>query len=246
MSGRNHSIAMEANHISHPCKNIKVHKNPKKGDFNTIKSAIASLPLFNPCRAVISVAPGTYREKIEIPVTFAVTFAVNAPHFVAKNIIFKVVHNLRVKVRPPSAGAAGKQAVALRISADMAAFINCRFVGAAEEGKHARRNWLLLRQLQGHRVGRPYLGRAWGTFSRVVFAYTYMDKMITPRGNETDFNVNDFFWCRTVFYGQFKCSGPGASFGGRVTWARELTKEEAQPFISLSFIDGHEWLTSLL
>ena len=26
------------------------------------------------------------------------TFAVNAPHFVAKNIIFKVVHNLRVKV----------------------------------------------------------------------------------------------------------------------------------------------------
>ncbi|KAM7520113.1 hypothetical protein LguiB_019075 [Lonicera macranthoides] len=30
--------------------------------------------------------------------------------------------------------------------------------------------------------GALYLGRAWGTFSRVVFAYTYMDRIITPRG----------------------------------------------------------------
>lgn len=30
--------------------------------------------------------------------------------------------------------------------------------------------------------GALYLGRAWGTFSRVVFAYTYMDKIITPKG----------------------------------------------------------------
>ncbi|XP_068646729.1 probable pectinesterase 53 [Aristolochia californica] len=32
--------------------------------------------------------------------------------------------------------------------------------------------------------GAFYLGRAWGTFSRVVFAYTYMDKIITSRGWE--------------------------------------------------------------
>lgn len=30
--------------------------------------------------------------------------------------------------------------------------------------------------------GALYLGRAWGTFSRVVFAYTYMDKIIAPGG----------------------------------------------------------------
>lgn len=48
--------------------------------------------------------------------------------------------------------------------------------------------------------------------------------------------------CRTVFYGQFKCSGPGADHGDRVKWSRELTEQEAKPFISLSFIDGHEWL----
>lgn len=61
ISWRNHSILMEPKEIFHPCKNIEVHKNPKKGDFTTVKKAIASLPLFNPCRVVISVGPGTYR-----------------------------------------------------------------------------------------------------------------------------------------------------------------------------------------
>ena len=30
--------------------------------------------------------------------------------------------------------------------------------------------------------GALYLGRAWGPFSRVVFAYTYMDNIILPTG----------------------------------------------------------------
>ena len=58
-------------------------------------------------------------------------------------------------------------------------------------------------------------------------------------------NWADVFSCwmrRTVFYGQYKCSGPGANHAGRVDWSRELTDEEAKPFISLSFIDGLEWL----
>jgi len=48
--------------------------------------------------------------------------------------------------------------------------------------------------------------------------------------------------CRTVFYGQYKCTGPGASYAGRVAWSHELTDDEAKPFISLSFIDGTEWV----
>lgn len=51
--------------------------------------------------------------------------------------------------------------------------------------------------------------------------------------------------CRTVFYGQYKCMGPGAGFGGRVSWSRELTPQEARPFISLGFINGYEWLPKL-
>lgn len=30
--------------------------------------------------------------------------------------------------------------------------------------------------------GALFLGRAWGPFSRVVFAYTYMDDIIIPKG----------------------------------------------------------------
>ncbi|KAI4377080.1 hypothetical protein MLD38_014766 [Melastoma candidum] len=96
-------------------------------------------------------------------------------------------------------------------------FVNCRITGS----------------------GALYLGRAWGPFSRVVFAYTYMDNIIIPRGwHDWDDPNRDL----TVFYGQYKCTGPGAGFTGRVAWSRELTDDEAKPFLSLSFIDGSEWI----
>ncbi|CAL5186402.1 unnamed protein product [Lathyrus oleraceus] len=87
--------------------------------------------------------------------------------------------------------------------------------------------------------GALYLGRAWGPFSRVVFAYTNMDNIIIPKGW---YNWGDPNREMTVFYGQYKCTGPGASFAGRVSWSRELTDEEAKPFLSLAFIDGTEWI----
>ncbi|KAL0374418.1 UNVERIFIED_CONTAM: putative pectinesterase 53 [Sesamum radiatum] len=97
-------------------------------------------------------------------------------------------------------------------------FVNCRVTGS----------------------GAVYLGRAWGPFSRVVFAYTYMDNIIIPKGWH---DWGDPSRQLTVFYGQYKCTGAGASFAGRVSWSRELTDEEAKPFISLSFIDGSEWIS---
>ncbi|CAK9157053.1 unnamed protein product [Ilex paraguariensis] len=301
-----------------PCKTIKVDKNPRLGDFVSVQKAINSLPLVNFCRVVISISAGTYREKVEIPATMSyvclegadaektiiqwddtadrigqngqplgtyasATFAVNSPYFIAKNITFK-----NNAPSPPS-GALGKQAVALRISADTAAFISCRIIGAQDtlyddRGRHYFKDCYiqgsvdfifgnglsLYERCHLHaktnsygaltaqkressleetgfsfvhcRVtgsGALYLGRAWGSFSRVVFAYTYMDKIITPRGW---YNWGDKTREMTVFYGQFKCSGPGSDFGGRVSWSRQLTQQEAEPFISLDFIDGHEWL----
>ncbi|KAL2552748.1 putative pectinesterase 53 [Forsythia ovata] len=321
MNFRNHSLFVEAKNKFEPCRIIKVHKNPKYGDFTTMHKAINSIPVVNLCRVVISVSAGTYREKIEIPATMAyvtlegagadktiirwddtagckgpngqplgtygsATFAVNAPYFVAKNITFKN------KAPSPAAGATGKQAVAVRISADTAAFINCMFVGAQDtlydhKGRHYFKNCYIqgsvdfvfgdgLSLYEGCHLhakankygaltaqkresmleetgfsfvnckvtgsGALYLGRAWGTFSRVVFAYTFMDKIITPRGW---YNWGDKKREMTVFYGQFNCSGPGTDHTGRVSWARELSQQEAEPFISLSFIDGHKWLTDL-
>ncbi|XP_059639718.1 probable pectinesterase 53 [Cornus florida] len=317
----NHSLFQTAKNKFNPCLTIKVNKNPSLGDFVTVQEAINSLPIINNCRVVISVSAGIYSEKIEVPVTMAyisvegagadttiiewddtadrtgqngqplgtlnsATFAINSPYFMAKNITFKN------KAPSPPSGALGKQAVALRISADTAAFIGCKFIGAQDtlfdhKGRHYFRDCYiqgsvdfifgngrsLYENCHLHAItnsygaltaqkreslleetgfsfihckvtgsGALYLGRAWGTFSRVVFAYTYMDRIITPRGW---YDWGDKKRERTVFYGQFKCSGPGADFRGRVSWSRELTPQEAEPFISLDFIYGNEWLTEL-
>ncbi|KAL0333838.1 UNVERIFIED_CONTAM: putative pectinesterase 53 [Sesamum angustifolium] len=154
------------------------------------------------------------------------------------------------------AGAAatpGKQAGQFRISADTAAFVGCKFLGAQDTlYDHLGRHYYKDCYIEGsvdfifgnglslfEHSGALYLGRAWGPFSRVVFAYTYMDNIIIPKGW---YNWGDPSREMTVFYGQYKCTGPGASFAGRVSWSRELTDEEAKPFISLTFIDGSEWI----
>lgn len=47
---------------------------------------------------------------------------------------------------------------------------------------------------------------------------------------------------RKVYYGEYKCSGPGANLTGRVRWARMLTDEEAKPFIGTYYVEGDTWL----
>ncbi|KAJ8429495.1 hypothetical protein Cgig2_020551 [Carnegiea gigantea] len=49
---------------------------------------------------------------------------------------------------------------------------------------------------------------------------------------------------RTVYYGEYKCSGPGSNMTGRVPWARALTDQEAEPFIGPYFVESDTWLLS--
>ncbi|XP_047339189.1 probable pectinesterase 53 [Impatiens glandulifera] len=315
-----HSLFKPSKNKVFPSFSLTVDKNPATGDFTSIQDAIDSLPTVNLIRVVIKVHAGVYKEKVIIPAmksfisiegdgadktivewgdtaqtigpngkplgTFgSATFAINSPFFIARNITFKNPTPV------PEPGAIGKQAVALRISGDNAAFYGCKFLGAQDTlydqlGRHYYKDCYiegsvdfifgnglaLFEECHVHAIaqrmgavtaqgrsnmledtgfsfvnckvtgsGALYLGRAWGPFSRVVFANTYMDDIIIPKGW---FNWGDPTREMTVFYGQYKCTGPGARFAGRVSWSRELTDEEAQPFISLGFIDGSEWVKS--
>ena len=50
--------------------------------------------------------------------------------------------------------------------------------------------------------------------------------------------------CRRVYYGEYKCSGPGANLTARVPWAHMMTDEEAEPFLATHYVDGDTWLIS--
>jgi pectinesterase len=87
--------------------------------------------------------------------------------------------------------------------------------------------------------GPIYLGRAWGQYSEVVFSYTQLNAPIIPAGW---FDWADPARQKTVYYGQYKCTGVGANTTGRVSWSKELTDSEAAPFLSWSFVDGDSWI----
>ncbi|KAJ7559439.1 hypothetical protein O6H91_04G085300 [Diphasiastrum complanatum] len=285
-----------------------------KGSYKTIQAAVDSIPAKNNQRVIIQISAGTYREKVKIPsskpfITFqgagagsttiswgdtasssgstflSATVAINSDYFIAKDIGFT-----NTAPAPPP-GAVGRQAVALRISGDKAAFYRCNFYGAQDtlyddKGRHYFSNCFIQGSIdyifgdglsiysgcELHSIassfgsltaqkrgsggedtgfsfvnckitgsGTLYLGRAWGPYSRVVYSFTYMDNIITP-GGWNDFGVANRQ--ETVFYGQYKCSGPGADESNRVTWSHELTDAQAAPFQSISFIQGQQWLQS--
>lgn len=87
--------------------------------------------------------------------------------------------------------------------------------------------------------GTIYLGRAWGTYSRVVFIRCNITNKIIPAGW---YDWGDKRREKTVFYGEYQCTGQGANRSGRVKWSYVLSAKQAQAFSSLSFIDGQKWL----
>lgn len=87
--------------------------------------------------------------------------------------------------------------------------------------------------------GPVYLGRAWGPYSKVVFLYTEMKLPIIPAGW---YNWADPAREKTVYYGQYRCYGPGAETAGRVNWSKDLTDSQAQAFLTWDFVDGNSWI----
>jgi pectinesterase len=86
--------------------------------------------------------------------------------------------------------------------------------------------------------GRPiYLGRPWRIYSRVVFLRSFMPSSISPEGwspwkkGETPADT---------YYAEWKSEGPGANPSERVSWSKQLSKEEAAQFSAARFLAGDD------
>ncbi|KAG9442258.1 hypothetical protein H6P81_018112 [Aristolochia fimbriata] len=133
-------------------------------NFSSVQAAVDVIPDNSPTRTLLLIDSGVYREKVtvgaeKINVVFqgqgyektfiawndtaasaggtpySSTIAVLAPNFVAHNMSFQNT------APPPEQGMEGRQAVALRISGDQAAFYGCGFYGAQDtllddQGRH--------------------------------------------------------------------------------------------------------------
>ncbi|EOA37744.1 hypothetical protein CARUB_v10012537mg, partial [Capsella rubella] len=71
--------------------------------------------------------------------------------------------------------------------------------------------------------GSTYLGRPWGAYSRVVFAYSFFSNVVAPQG-----------------WNQWGDSTKQK--GQRVKWSKQLSDDEATVFLSKDFIGGKDWL----
>ncbi|KAB2013451.1 hypothetical protein ES319_D09G157400v1 [Gossypium barbadense] len=125
------------------------------GNFSSAQKAIDAVPDSSPSKTLIIIYSGTYREKIVVHASksnliiqgegflntviewndtanstggtvYSSSVAIFASNFTAYNISFKNT------APEPIPGETGKQAVALRIAGDQAAFYNCGFYGAQD------------------------------------------------------------------------------------------------------------------
>ncbi|KAM3752555.1 hypothetical protein ACB098_03G027700 [Castanea mollissima] len=87
-----------------------------------------------------------------------------------------------------------------------------------------------------------YLGRPWKQFSRTVYMNTYISGLVQPRGWLEWYGD---FALSTLWYGEYRNYGPGASLSGRIKWPGYHIIHDAAVadyFTVGRFIDGSSWL----
>ncbi|KAL1187862.1 putative pectinesterase/pectinesterase inhibitor 24 [Cardamine amara subsp. amara] len=296
--------------------NIVVAKDGS-GKYKTIRKALKDVPEKSDKRTIIYVKKGVYFENVKVEKTMwnvvvvgdgegksivsgrlnvvdgtptfkTATFAVFGKGFMARDMSFI-----------NTAGPSKHQAVALMVSADLAAFYRCT-INAFQDTLyvHAQRQFyrdctiigtvdfifgnsasvlqncriLPRRPMKGqqntitaqgrtdpnqytgisiHRCNisplgdltdvKTFLGRPWKNYSTTVIMDSFMNGFIDRKGwlPWTGDSAPD-----TIFYGEYKNTGAGASTKNRVKWKglRFLSTKEANKFTVKPFVDGERWL----
>ncbi|WP_192820336.1 pectinesterase family protein [Rufibacter sp. LB8] len=97
-------------------------------------------------------------------------------------------------------------------------FLNCKLTGDAPENS-------------------VYLGRPWRPFAKTVFLNTQMGKHIKPEGWH---NWNKREAEKQVLYAEYNSTGQGANNKKRVSWAKQLTEQEAKAYTLKSIFGDWE------
>ena len=82
---------------------------------------------------------------------------------------------------------------------------------------------------------RTYLGRPWRAYSSVTYLNSEMSGVVQAVGWN---NWRDPAREKTVRYAEFNSTGPGANPKARVSWARQLTPEEAKTITAEKVLAG--------
>ncbi|KAA3487157.1 Pectinesterase, catalytic [Gossypium australe] len=162
------------------------------------------------------------------------------------------------------------QAVAARILGDRSAFFECGFLGLQDtlwdaSGRHyfakshieGAADFIFDTQGRGSSDDpsgfvfkggtlfgnvRPYLGRAYGPYSRVIFQETTINADVVPQGWDAwKFPGKE----ENFMYAEVNCKGPGSDTSNRVTWEKTLTPSQLQQFSLSYFIDQDGWISKL-
>ncbi|CAH2068644.1 unnamed protein product [Thlaspi arvense] len=84
-----------------------------------------------------------------------------------------------------------------------------------------------------------FSGETWKEYSRTVFIQCTLEAIIKPLGW---LPWRGEFALKTLFYGEFDNSGPGANLSGRVPWSNQILAEHVYMYSVQNFIQGDEWI----
>ncbi|QCD90258.1 pectinesterase [Vigna unguiculata] len=93
-------------------------------------------------------------------------------------------------------------------------------------------------ELTGTGTG-AYLGRAWFGYSTVIFSYCNMGNIFNKAGWS---NNNHKEYDKTLYFGEYMNTGPGADATGRSHLTRKLKYAEVKHYLGLGMIEGSKWL----
>lgn len=90
-------------------------------------------------------------------------------------------------------------------------------------------------------VTKECLGRPWRPYAKTVYIRTEMGKHITPEGwnpwkGDAMFPDKE----KTVYYAEYKSTGPGANPNKRAIWSKQLTTAEAKQYTIKNILGGKD------